>query len=468
MPLDDIGGGSDVPSDFRFKLVNTHGLDFLEHVRSSLSRGLQEVGGANPAHQEVLSIIGGGPSLEDTWKQIRGYAAAINGSLSFLLSKGVVPQMCGICHPTESIVDIVEAHPDVGYFVASHCHPKLFDKLLKAGCKVYLWHNHPIDGLDDLLRELRPQGWAQISGGCTMGTRWLPLGYHLGFREFDCHGMDSSFRGKSSHAYPDEQDGKEWVYFDGYPTRVPFIGQVGDFLGLMDDARESGMDPIEVKLYGEGLLQSQYAKWQKKNPPFIWPDGDVVGKDFIPAEARNIAEFVSLIPNRGTCVQAGGNVGVYPRRLAREFKKVITFEPDKANYDCLVENVRNWKNIEAHRVALGSTEYRVNTYSHEAGNSGAVVVGPGSDVPMVAIDSLGLTECDLIWLDVEGYEVRALMGAADTVETFKPAVIIEENDSGRKLHAFEADAASKWLKERNYFPVLHRGNDCLYVYGGPC
>ncbi len=256
-------------SPFNFILVPTHKPEtLLEHVRSSVSRGLPEVKECQ-AHGEILSIAGGGPSLEDTWKELQGYIAAVNGSLSYLLSKGVTPQMCGVCDPSEHMADVVEPHADVSYFIASHVHPKVFDKLLKTDCRVYLWHNHPIDGLDALLSELYPQGWLQVPGGCTMGLRWFPLGYLNGFRKFHAHGLDSSFRDKSSHAYPDHQDKKEWITFDGFPTRINFIGQVVDFIKMLDEFKKPEVEPTEIKMFGDGLLQKRYRDWLSEEP--AWP-----------------------------------------------------------------------------------------------------------------------------------------------------------------------------------------------------
>lgn len=456
------------PTPFNFALIpGRTPEELLGNVRYALSLGLPDLQNANPPNDWVLSIAGGGPSLEDTYPQLEGCVAAVNGSLSYLKTKGVTPNLCGICHPTESIADIIEADPEVTYFLGSCVHPKVFDKLLAANCKIVLWHLHPIDGLDEVLNEhYGDKGWVQIPGGTTMGLRWITLGYHLGFRKFHLHGLDSSFRGKSSHAYPDAQDHKEWITYDGYQTRIPFLGQVEDFLRLMDNARDPDVEPTEYTMFGDGLLQMRYAHWLKANQPFEWPGTDRLGRRVISIESRSIPEFMKLIPKRGTCIQAGGNVGVYPRALAGYFDHVITFEPDKANYDCLVKNVAEQTNVRTIRAALGDEPGFVSTTPHERGNSGAVHVVKGRDTVMHRIDDFARLGCDLIWLDIEGYEEPALKGAAQTVEKFKPAIIIEEKPELAEMHGFEPFGAMKWLKERGYRRVMRHGNDCLYVYGG--
>lgn len=250
---------------FNFALIPTHTPEFyLDNVRYALSLNLPQVMPCH-THDGILSIAGGGPSLEDTHKDLTGYVAAINGSLAYLLGKGLKPHMCGVCDPTEKIADMLEAEEGVTYFIASCAHRKVFDKLLGTGCDVRLFHVREVEGIEPLLTEHYEGQYETIPGGCTMGLRWMTLGYYLGFRKFHLHGLDSSFRDKSSHAYPDHQDTKEWLYFDGFPTRVNFIGQVVDFINLMEDSRRPGNDPIEIKMFGEGLLQTRYARWLEDN-----------------------------------------------------------------------------------------------------------------------------------------------------------------------------------------------------------
>lgn len=51
---------------------------------------------------------------------------------------------------------------------------------------------------------------------------------------------------------------------------------------------------------------------------------------------------------------------------------------------------------------------------------------------MYRIDDLGLEECDLIHLDIEGYEEKALEGAIETIKKFKPT-IVTEHSRGEKM-----------------------------------
>jgi FkbM family methyltransferase len=131
-------------------------------------------------------------------------------------------------------------------------------------------------------------------------------------------------------------------------------------------------------------------------------------------------------------VQAGGNLGLYPKRLAQEFKTVYTFEPDPENFARLKLNAPE-RNIIARQAALGADEQPVaisrvrRDGKHIKTHEGLVhVVGPGL-IPCQRIDGLRLPVCDLIYLDVEGYELRALQGAVSTLARCRPMLALELN-----------------------------------------
>ena len=220
-----------------------------ENIKSACSRGLPQVKKFKP-HDREMSIAGGGPSLADTLKDLRGVTVAINGSLGFLLDKGVVPWACGVLDPRPHLADIVEARPEVIYFLASTVHPSVFDKL--AGCRVVLWH----PGGPDHLRAIATNAREFIPGGPTMGLRWVMLGYYMGFREFLIHGLDSSFRGQRTHAYPDGRDGRETLKLHGFETSMNFIEQVDWwFRTKAAFAAVAEKDRPSLTLFGDGLLQ---------------------------------------------------------------------------------------------------------------------------------------------------------------------------------------------------------------------
>lgn len=224
--------------------------DMLEHVRSALGRRLPRARMCKP-HDRVMSIAAGGPSLGDTWGGLTGVIVTANASLGFLLERGVTPWACGLLDARPHIADLIEPHDEVFFFVASVCHPRVFDKL--KGCKVVLWHPGGMPGIEYAV----PEGHDLIGGGTTMGMRWWSLGYFMGFRRFEGHGLDSSYRGMQTHAYPDYRDGNQPdLVIDGLATSLNFLQQIDDFKQMQATfAALAEADRPSMKLHGDGLLQ---------------------------------------------------------------------------------------------------------------------------------------------------------------------------------------------------------------------
>jgi hypothetical protein len=80
------------------------------------------------------------------------------------------------------------------------------------------------------------------------------------------------------------------------------------------------------------------------------------------------------------------------------------------------------------------------------------VVGPGHR-RSIRLDSLALPVCDLICLDVEGYELRVLEGAQDTLARCRPVLCLEVNKNLRHMGLTEADVL-RFLDARGYRPLV--------------
>jgi FkbM family methyltransferase len=146
----------------------------------------------------------------------------------------------------------------------------------------------------------------------------------------------------------------------------------------------------------------------------------------------NVAKWVD---NKNVLVQAGGNAGFYVKRYSELFNKVYTFEPDPTNFYCLNMNVTS-PTVFKYQAFLGSHhECRdiVNTYS-TLGHGGSHIGSIDGDIPTLRIDDLNLKECSLIHLDIEGYEMFALLGAIETMKRCSPVVCIENHEEWKKRY----------------------------------
>jgi FkbM family methyltransferase len=159
----------------------------------------------------------------------------------------------------------------------------------------------------------------------------------------------------------------------------------------------------------------------------LWPACD--GEDLPPrlhrisAARQATTQIAGMATQHRVCVQAGGHIGLWPRSLATVFETVYTFEPDAANWACLVENVTA-PNVFAARGVLGAQPGGVSlTRSKE--KSGLWRTVPGGPIPTYTVDSLGLTTLDALVLDVEGDEWAVIQGASKTLARCHPVVWFE-------------------------------------------
>lgn len=138
-------------------------------------------------------------------------------------------------------------------------------------------------------------------------------------------------------------------------------------------------------------------------------------------------KITTFVQQFRTVIQAGGNQGMYPRLLANMFDTVVTFEPDKLNYRTLIENVAGLHNVEFYCAALGSHESKGSMHRLSMSNVGMhrVIEDGNGDVSIYDVDSLDITNVDLIMFDMEGFELNALQGAVRTINEYKPTIFSE-------------------------------------------
>jgi FkbM family methyltransferase len=175
---------------------------------------------------------------------------------------------------------------------------------------------------------------------------------------------------------------------------------------------------------------------------------------------------LQLVPRRRACIQAGGNLGIFPKRLAAEFDIVYSFEPDERLYGMMCRNAPE-SNIFKIRAALGADNAPVRMQCSRRDDSGRPVheglthvAGPG-DVPCFRIDDMNLSVCDLIYLDIEGWEYFALQGALKTIQRCRPVIGVEINRN-IEYSGHTADELRALIKAQGYARELVSHSDEIY------
>lgn len=163
-----------------------------------------------------------------------------------------------------------------------------------------------------------------------------------------------------------------------------------------------------------------------------WPDYD--GEKIYDHLLKRIGDIdlaVRLCRSPVVCVQAGGHVGMWARRLAKTFEEVWTFEPVPELYECLQFNTSHLQGVFPHKQALGEINGQAEFTILKSGRSNILGASKIADTPrteevkVVTIDSLNLVRCDALFLDVERYELQVLAGARETLARFNPVVTLE-------------------------------------------
>lgn len=187
---------------------------------------------------------------------------------------------------------------------------------------------------------------------------------------------------------------------------------------------------------------------------------------FDPPELNLVIQLLTLLRQyRGDGVvflDGGANVGVHTLtagRLMQGWGSVLSFEAQERIFYALAGNVamNNLFNVQVRWNALAQEvsiidipqpDYLRNAsfgslemqYSDKSENIGQDIdVANNRPVHAITIDSLNLSRVDFIKLDVEGMECQVINGAADTIQSCKPVMHVEQLKSNHtELHALIA------------------------------
>ncbi len=155
---------------------------------------------------------------------------------------------------------------------------------------------------------------------------------------------------------------------------------------------------------------------------------------------------LEFVPERKLVIDGGANVGAWTKLMAAHFESVHSFEPNPEVCACLRRNVIEWEvsdRVTIYPNAISDCFERVAVTTKDNRRTVTGRVTGQGDIACVTIDSLDLSECSFLKLDVEGYEHKALKGAEETIARFRPWVMIENEPS--KLPPGQARTAAEDL-----------------------
>ena len=133
-------------------------------------------------------------------------------------------------------------------------------------------------------------------------------------------------------------------------------------------------------------------------------------------EIRVRNKILEALPVFGTFVDVGANIGIWSYPFQRHFSHVIAYEPSPRNLECLYKNVEG---ITVHEAGLGNVNTTAQFVDSEDNCGNAHIVDKKKkhsyEIEVRRLDDENLEECNLIKIDVQGYEWPVIQGAKKTI-----------------------------------------------------
>lgn len=131
----------------------------------------------------------------------------------------------------------------------------------------------------------------------------------------------------------------------------------------------------------------------------------------------------------------GANIGQHSLYASRHCKHVYAFEPMKKIYDQFSSSVftNDFLNISVYNYALGNTKEVLPIYGNDNIGASSLFTSENrkkiQDIKVLRLDDivqdLGLERCDLVKIDVEGFELEVLKGGKEFFAKHKPKIVLE-------------------------------------------
>jgi FkbM family methyltransferase len=264
-----------------------------EQIRIAIRKVKGRIQTSDEKRAEPIAVVGFGPSLKETWEQVRGfkYVMSCSGAHKFLIERGIVPTWHVEVDPRDHKIDLLgPAHKDVTYLPSSTSHPRYLDHLLSSGADVQLWHVFTTEAEGN--RILPPGEWA-LTGGADAGLRALVMARLFGFVDIHVFGIDGS-SGPATESHADKHPNSPGKFFDcEYPDGSGRVYKTTP--ALMACAKSVPHEVRQIKdakftFYGEGLVQAimreQNVEPIAKETQIAFMKPDLISKEYRELNAK--------------------------------------------------------------------------------------------------------------------------------------------------------------------------------------
>ena len=173
-------------------------------------------------------------------------------------------------------------------------------------------------------------------------------------------------------------------------------------------------------------------------------------------EKKLVNIYSKIIKDGDTVVDCGAYIGTHSAifsKLVGQSGKTISIEPQPKIVECLRKTIDRNKlnNVELVAKCVGCSEDKVIFSTTLNGRASMTHLRPrlhnklDINVDVFSLDSLNLSRCNFIKIDVEGCEFMVLEGADKTIRKYRPPIIFET-----WARMSNRENLDKWAEEHDY------------------
>lgn len=170
-------------------------------------------------------------------------------------------------------------------------------------------------------------------------------------------------------------------------------------------------------------------------------------------------------------LDVGANIGRYSILMAKKVKQIFSFEPSSRTFLALVRNIKinNLENVHPFPFALWNKDGIETLYIKERSGLSSLITKDRcireekirTKTLDGLINALQIERIDLVKIDVEDSEKKVLEGMSETLQLFKPRLIIEVKKNNKEW-------IDHFLQEIGYTMKTKEGINRLYLWDGQC
>lgn len=237
---------------YKFPMRNSVTLDAeIRQIEACVARGYEQLR-LQPLRDDWVSVVGYGPSLHETWREIKNPCMTVSGAHDFLVQHGIIPDWHAECDGRDHKTKHLEKpHPGVTYVMATICNPRMWELL--DGCRILRWHNANGQHVVKWIAE-HDDGSILVAGGSNIGLSAIHLCGILGFRKFRLFGFDGNIReegGKWFRHAGEHYGPKQKAIRRGKWLTTPQMSNAVDEFGWLKRDNPG----LQFEIFGESLMK---------------------------------------------------------------------------------------------------------------------------------------------------------------------------------------------------------------------